>query len=130
MNWKALIDLRGLNYWLLASAVSLNLLWTFGVLAIVFRVLTINAQSVANVQVGLMMGIFIGAFVIGWLIGKWAGDNRGPTYGLIGSLGSVGLVLFVVLPAGVLGLLVAIMALAGGLNGGLASLKRQAPPRG
>jgi hypothetical protein len=77
-----------------------------------------------------MVSMFIGAFLIGWLIGRWADDWRGPTYGLISSLGSVGLILLIILPAGVLGVLVAIMALVGGLNGGLVSLKRRAPPRG
>jgi sugar phosphate permease len=78
-----------------------------------------------------MGGTFVGTFLVGWFIGKWANDNRGPTYGLISSLGSVALILFIILPAGGnLGLMVAIMALAGGLNGGLASLKRRTPPRG
>ncbi len=125
MNWKTLIDLRGINYWLLASGGGLNLIWTFGVLLIVFRVLTGSEQTVAGAQIGLMIGVFGGTFLVGWLIGKMAGDNRGPTYGLVSSLGSVSLIIFVVLPTGVLGLLVIIMALAGGLNGGLASLKRR-----
>jgi hypothetical protein len=126
MNWKAFIDLRGLNFWLLASGVILNFIWTFFVLLITLRLLTYDPQGATGVQLGLMVGVFAGAFVAGWGIGKWAGDNRGPTYGLIGGLGSAGPILFVMLPAGgVLGLLAAAMALFGGLNGGLVSLKRR-----
>jgi len=127
MNWKYLLSVRGLNYWLLASGAGLSLIWAFVILMISYRLLSSSAQA-TFVQLGLMTGIFIGNFLIGWLIGKWAADGRGPTYGLYSSLGSVFLVLFVVLPAGMLGWLVAIMALAGGLNGGLATVRRRQPP--
>ena len=123
MNWKYLLSTRGLNYWLLASGIGLSLVWAFFVLLVSYRILTTSAQT-ATVQIALMLGIFVGNFLIGWLLGKWAADNRGPTYGLYSSLGSVFLALFIILPAGLLGWLVAIMALAGGLNGGLTSLKR------
>ena len=125
MDWKTLIDLRGLNYWLLASGLGLNLIWTFLVLLLTLRLLIYSPGATTGIQLGLMIAIFAGAFLVGWLIGKWAGDNRGPTYGLLSSLSSAALILFIILPTGILGLLVAFMALAGGLNGGLISLERR-----
>jgi hypothetical protein len=72
-----------------------------------------------------MIGIFIGTLFIGWIIGKLAGDRRGPTYGIIGSLASAGVVLFLILPTGgIFGFLLALIAIAGGLNGGIFSLRQ------
>ena len=127
MNWKALFNLRGINFWWLVSGVGLNISWTIVVLLFAFRVLSAGIDTVENVQVVLMVGSFLGPLVIGWLIGRWAGDGRGPTYGLIGSFGSLALILYVVLPSGPLGLLVAVVAAAGGLNGGLLSERRRRP---
>jgi hypothetical protein len=130
MNWKALINLKGLNYWLLASGVGLNLVWTFGLVLVMYRLLITSRQGTAGLQLGLMIGAFAGAFLVALFIGKWAADNRGPTYGLVGSLGSALFILIIMLPAGgLLGLLVAVMTLTGGLNGGLVTLKSQRPPR-
>jgi hypothetical protein len=125
MNWKALFNLRGINFWWLASGVGLNISWTIVVLLFAFRVLSAGIDTVENIQLVLMVGMFLGPLLIGWLIGRWADDGRGPTYGLIGSLGSLALILFVVLPSGPLGLLVAAVALAGGLNGGMLSQRRR-----
>ena len=121
MNWRFLFNLKGLNFWLLASGIGLNLIWTFLILMFTVGALDNDQNARPGGQVWMMIGIFIGAFLIGWLISKMAADNRGPTYGLIGSLGSVLLLIFVLLPAGELGLLAAGAALAGGLNGGLFS---------
>jgi MFS family permease len=127
MNWKELFNLRGINFWWLASGVGLNLSWAVVVLLFIFRVLSAGIDTVENMQLVLMVGFFIGPLVIGWLIGRWADDGRGPTYGLIGSIGSLVLILYAVLPSGPLGLLVALVALAGGLNGGLLSQRRRRP---
>jgi hypothetical protein len=127
MNWKALFNLRGINFWWLASSIGLNLSWAVVVLLFVFRVLSAGIDTVENMQLVMMVGFFLGPLVIGWLIGRWADDGQGPTYGLIGSFGSLVLVLYAVLPSGPLGLLVAVVALAGGLNGGLLSQRRRPP---
>jgi hypothetical protein len=127
MNWKALFNLRGTNFWWLASGVGLNLSWAIVVLLFVFRVLSAGIDTVENMQVVLMIGFFLGPLAIGWLVGRWADDGRGPTYGLIGSFGDLPLILYVILPSGPLGLLVAVVALAGGLNGGLLSQRRRRP---
>jgi len=127
MNWKALFNLHGINFWWLASGVGLNLSWATVVLLFVFRVLSAGIDTVENMQVALMVAFFLGPLLIGWLIGRWADDGRGPTYGLISSLGGLALILYAILPSGPLGLLVAVVALAGGLNGGLLSQRRRRP---
>jgi hypothetical protein len=124
MNWKQLFNLRGTNLWLIAAGVGWNAIWSFVTLFVGYRVLGLTS-AVSAVQLGLMVSAFVGPFLGGWLTGRMAADGRGPTYGVIGSLGSVGLILVTILPTGILGLLVAIVALAGGLNGGLLSGDRR-----
>ncbi len=127
MNWKALFNLRGINFWWLASGVGLNLSWAILLVFFVFRVLSAGIDTVESMQVVLMIAFFLGPLAIGWLIGRWADDGRGPTYGLIGSFGGLPLILYTILPSGLLGLLVALVALAGGLNGGMLSQRRRRP---
>lgn len=128
MDLKELFNLRGLNYWLLASGIGLNGIWTFLTFLFSLQMLESVASNPAIIQLVMMIAIFLGTFFTGWLIGKWAGDLRGPTYGVVGSVSSVGIILFVLLPAGgVTGILTALVALAGGFNGGLLTLPR--PPR-
>ncbi len=138
MNLKWLTDLRGVNYWLLASAIGMNLIWTyltlfFGAALFIGNIdesMASDARSlegiISTVQVGLMVSIFVGSFITGWMTGKMGMDNRGPTYGVIGSVGSVGLIVFSLLQtgAGIFSLLLAAVAVAGGLNGGITSLDK------
>ena len=125
MNFKDVFNLRGLNYWLLASGVGLNIIWTFFIFLFALQFLESGGGNPAIVQLGMMIAVFLGAFLTGWLIGKWAADLRGPSYGVIGSLGSAGIILFVLAPTGIVGLLTALVALAGGFNGGLFALPRR-----
>ncbi len=125
MNWRDLINLRGISFWWLASAIGLNIGWTICVLLFALRILGPGAETVENAQLALMGGSFLGPLLIGWLIGRWADDGQGPAYGLLGSLGSLVLIVFAVLPSGPLGLLIAVVAVAGGLNGGLLSERRR-----
>lgn len=127
MNLKYLLNLKGLNIWLVTSAMGMNFMWTSLILIFSTRALA-RTGLVTPIQLGLMVGVFLGTFITGWAIGRIAPDNRGPSYGLYGSLGSVGLLVYAVLPTGIMGLLLSLAALAGGLNGGLSSLKRQTPP--
>ncbi len=127
MNWKTLFNLRGINFWWLASGIGLNLCWAVVLLLFVFRVLSAGIDTVDSMQLVLMLAFFLGPLAIGWLIGRWADDGRGPSYGLIGSFGGLALILYAVLPSGPLGLLVAFVALAGGLNGGMLSQRRRRP---
>jgi hypothetical protein len=70
------------------------------------------------VQVGLLISEFIGPFIIGWFCGWRAFDDRGATYGVMGALGSVFMILLTLLASGGIAILLSIAALAGGLNGG------------
>jgi hypothetical protein len=124
LKWKLLFNLKGLNLWLLGAGIGLNLIWTFVTLIVAFSFLSATPAAVASIQVGMMLSVLAGTFSTGWLMGRMADDNRGPTYGLVGSLGSLVLIILVVLPTGVLGLLLAAMAIAGGFNGGMYSIRR------
>jgi hypothetical protein len=68
--------------------------------------------------VGLFIGEFSGAFLIGWFCGWLAFDDRGATYGVVGALGSVFMILLTLLASGGIAILLSVAALAGGFNGG------------
>lgn len=124
MNWKKLIDPKGSNIWVLASVVGWNVLWALLTLFITYTLLSGAEQILTIHQTGMMFSFFFGSFAGGWIGGKVAADNRGPTYGVIGSLGSVIPVVATLVPAGgVFGILAAIVAIAGGLNGGILSVR-------
>ena len=125
MGWKSLVNLSGLNYWLIASGIGLNLIFTYLAILLTFAGLNVGPQAVEGTQLILMALIFLSNLLTGWLIGWMADDNRGPTYGLLSSLSSVGLIVTIILPAGILGILLAVVALAGGINGGVLSMRRQ-----
>lgn len=123
MDTRNLFNLRGLNYWILAVGVGLNFFWMGGLLLFAFFALMSENQALA--QIVALVGSFAGAFVIGWLMGKLAADGRGATYGLLGSFGSLILAIIFLVPTGIVGLMVAIVIPAGGLNGGLYSERRR-----
>ena len=118
MNRKSLFDLRGANGWIIALAVAANLLWSFFTLIIAFYILDVSGGTIETVQVGLLLSEFIGPFIIGWFCGWLAFDDRGATYGVVGALGSVLIILLTLLASGVIAILLSIAALAGGFNGG------------
>lgn len=124
MNLSEIFNFRGINLWHIASSAGMNLLWTGGSLFFTFYFLGKSEIAMPIVQLGLMISVFIGSLLAGFIFGRLAADGRGPTYGVIGSLGSVSLSIFLVLPSGgILGLMLAVIALAGGLNGGLISMR-------
>ena len=124
MNWKKIINPKGTNMWVLASVVGWNVFWTLLTLLITFVLLSGEEEILTIPQIGMMVSLFIGSFLGGWVGGKIGADNRGPTYGVIGSLGSAIPVLGALVSAGgVFGILAAIIAIVGGLNGGLLSTR-------
>lgn len=126
VNAKWLLNLKGVNYWYLASAVALNLFWTMGVgLAVTAFFLGQAQRDPGTTQLILLAASFIGPLVIGWMIGQMAADGRGPTYGFYGSFGSVGVLLATALSGGIVGLMMIVAAVAGGLNGGMAAIRRR-----
>ena len=125
MDFKELFNLKEVNYWLLASAFALNGILTFMLFIGLLQFLVNSTTTVSFIQLVVMGGLFIVNFATAWIVAKMAGDMRGPTYGVVGSMSSIALTLFVLVPTGgVFGLLAAVVAAAGGFNGGLLSLPR------
>ncbi len=118
MHRKSFLDFRGTNGWILALGVAANLVWSFFTLLIAFYLLDVSGEAIDAVQVGLLISEFIGPLGIGWFCGWLAFDDRGATYGLIGALGSVFMILLYLLTSGGIAILFSIAALAGGFNGG------------
>jgi hypothetical protein len=118
VNRKPLLDIRGANGWIIALGVAANLLWSFFTLIIAFYILDVSGGTIETVQVGLLLSEFIGPLIIGWFCGWLAFDDRGATYGVVGALGSVLIILLTLLASGVIAILLSIAALAGGFNGG------------
>ncbi len=124
MSFRRLLNLKGIHVWYLASGIALNVFWTLLVGLLISMLFLNQVETDAGmVQVVLIIASFLGPFVIGWIIGKMAGDRRGPTYGVYGSLGSAAILLFTALPTGLVGVMLVIAAVAGGLNGGLFSVQ-------
>ena len=118
MHRKSLLDVRGTNGWILAMGVAANLVWSFFTLVIAFYSLDVSGSAIDSVQVGLLISEFIGPLVIGWFCGWLAFDDRGATYGIVGALGSVFIILLTLLASGGIAILLSVAALAGGFNGG------------
>jgi hypothetical protein len=118
MNWKSLFDIRSTNTWILALAIMANLVWSFFALLIAFYIADIGKADTGLVQIVLLISEFSGPLSIGWYCGWLAFDDRGATYGLIGALGSVFIILFTLLASGGIAIILSVVALAGGFNGG------------
>jgi hypothetical protein len=121
MNLKSLFDLRMTNTWIVALGITANLIWSLFVMIIAFLVLDFGDRSAVGIQAGLLVSEFIGPFIIGWFCGWLAFDDRGPTYGVVGAIGSVLIILITLLASGGIAILLSIAALAGGFNGGVLS---------
>ena len=118
MNRKSLFDVRGANGWIIALGIAANLLWSFFTLIIAFYILEVSGGTIETIQIGLLLSEFIGPLIIGWFCGWLAFDDRGATYGVVGALGSVLIILLMLLASGVIAILLSIATLAGGFNGG------------
>jgi len=125
MNLKDIIKLRGINGWHLANTLGWNLLGTSLVLMSTRYFLEKKPTTTVFLQLFLFIGIFLVSLTGGLLFGRLAADNRGLTYGVLGSFASAALSLFLVVPSGgILGAMLAIISVAGGFNGGLLSYKK------
>ena len=102
--------------------VAANLLWSFFVMVYGFiQIVEAGAGDISQAYVILLLGEFLGPFIIGWYCGWLAFDGRGPTYGVVGALGSVLIIFVTLLASGWIAILFSIVAVAGGFNGGAIS---------
>jgi hypothetical protein len=119
MNPRRLIDTRDLNWWLVFAGIGCDLILmatvTWGAASMLRR----GEVMVEVSQITLVSGAFLTALLTGFLTG-WLAQGNGATYGVISSAGHV-VIVAIVLPLNILALLVAVVAVAGGLNGGLLS---------
>jgi len=120
---KRLFDLKGLNFWLLGTALGLNFLWALLLVIISFSVISRNKINNDFIQVIILAASFLGPFVIGWVIAKMAADLHGLSYGFLGSIGSLIPIVVVLVPTGLFGVITALTAILGGLNGGLFGMR-------
>jgi hypothetical protein len=125
MTLRALFNLRGTNLWIVALGVAANLLWSFFVMVFGFiYILQAGEGDVDLAYIGLLLAEFLGPFIIGWFCGWLAFDDRGPTYGIYGAMGSVAIILITLLASGLIAILLSFAAIAGGFNGGALSRYR------
>ena len=105
--------------------IAANLLWSFFALVIAFMfLLEAGEGNIGLTYVGLMIGEFLGPALIGWFCGWLAFDDRGATYGVVGAFGSILIILLTLLASGWIAIMLSIVALAGGFNGGAISRYR------
>jgi hypothetical protein len=122
MDFKRLMNTKGLSLWLLASAIGLNLIFQVTMLIVINLSIggITQATGADYLQVVVLLTSLFGPFVIAWIITGMAGDGRGPTYGIYGSFGAVIPLLFLFFyTQAILLVLMVVIALAGGLNGGI-----------
>jgi hypothetical protein len=120
MNFKRLTNIKGLNIWLLASAIGINLFFSFALLLLNFLLVSGGqASSSELLPLGLMLASFLVPFLVAWLVTVMAGDGRGPTYGFYGAIGAAVPMVIIAMGAGTIGILMMCVALLGGINGGL-----------
>ena len=122
MNLKRLMNTKGISFWLLASGIGLNLIYLAGLLLLLslFSGGAAEAAGTDWIQPLLLLACLLGPFVIAWVITGMAGDGRGPTYGIYGSFGAaVPLVLLFLYTRFIIVLLMLVVFLAGGFNGGI-----------
>jgi len=74
MDFKRLMNTKGISFWLLASAIGLNLIFQVVLLFVTSGIETSNVSSAADyLQVFVLLASLIGPFVIAWIIAGMAG---------------------------------------------------------
>jgi hypothetical protein len=130
--FKNLFNLEKINWWILLGGIALNLTIVLTVGLLNAYVANHEATAETYRQIGgpiLLLVIFLACGLAGYLVGKMA-DDEPVKYAFLSSLGAavpmaVGALLF-----NLAQLLLAIVAVLGGLNGGVLSLPRHrhSPP--
>ena len=121
MDFKRLMNIKGLSMWLLASAIGLNFIYQIILLFVTGGIGATSAATGADVmQVIVLLASLVGPVLIGWAITGMAGDGRGPTYGVYGAFGeAVPLAFAFFSTRSIFILLMIVVVLAGGFNGGI-----------
>jgi hypothetical protein len=114
-----LLDPRGLKLWMVILGLVLNLALTGLFFVAVNQVLIQQGGVFDGLDTILMLGEFMITLLIGFGITLLANDRRGPTYGVYGAIGSFVMITVIMYQSGLLTLLVGVIALLGGYNGGM-----------
>ncbi len=114
MNLNKFFELGGLNLWIVASGNGLNLILQG---AVVLGAGMLGAGGNPLSQVVLMLGTFLGPLLVAFLCGRMEGE-RYQSYALYTLPGALILCLLAVLANPLFGLMLAIVAVMGAINGG------------
>ncbi len=118
MKLSRMLDPRGTKYAYLILAMVLNIAWALLFFSLVDSMMLRYGSLMQGVDTTLMLGIFLGSLTIGFLITLIAKDRRGPTYGIYGGMAGLVVIVLMTWKSGLLAVLVGLMAVFGGYNGG------------
>jgi len=116
-NLRNMIDLSNLNVWVAVGALGSGVIAMVAVALGIPALLGPKEDMVGVSQALLLLLTFAATFLTALLTGRIAREN-GVTYGLLGSVGAV-VIILVAMPFGIVTVLLALTAIAGGLNGGM-----------
>jgi len=126
--FKELFNFRGVNWWTLFGGIGLNFVITLFISLAGAYFATEGAMSEAYQQYGALLmtlAIFIGCGLAGFVIAKIA-DDVPIKHSFLSSLGAfVPLVVMAALTFSPYTLMLAAVAVAGGLNGGMLAVRRR-----
>jgi|AMWB02.1.fsa_nt_gi hypothetical protein len=122
---QLIFDPRGTKTAFLLLSMAAQVAWVLAFFSIIDSLVLRMGESLNGVDTTLMLGIFLGEAVIGYFISSLAKDRRGMTYGVYGGLAALLVIVLMTWRSGLLALLVGLMAVLGGYNGGfLAEMMR------
>jgi hypothetical protein len=114
-----LFDIRGLKIGLLLLTLGLNILLSFLLVKGLTDWIGLGERGLERLNVFLILGEFLIGYLIALGVTLVTGDQRGPSYGILGAVGSFVLVLILMSSHGLVGVIIAVSAVIGGYNGGV-----------
>jgi hypothetical protein len=124
MNLKRLVSFQNLNWWLVVAGIGCNIILT-AMVALLANALGASDGSEPGGVTGtavMMIGTFLSTLFTGFITGRMAQENE-TSYGVICCIGVAGIIV-ISIPPSIFTLMMLFIALAGGLNGGMLSLRR------
>jgi len=124
MNLKRLVSFQNLNWWLVVAGIGCNIILTAGV-ALLANTMSMQGGTETGGTVGtliMMLGTFLATLFTGFICGRMAQENE-TSYGVICCIG-VAVIIVITVPPSIYTLMMLSIALAGGLNGGMLSVRR------